>query len=232
MGILKGIGAIIGLFIFLALLGAVVGPQKMSTPVAPVTKPAETKTAFTKDGVNFISKDRVDENIKVGFAKPGDYKEVQVPLNTVVVGGYAPSDEAIQNSRVQQTTSSVPTQTTSSQDQEWAKRVRETNTKVSQDYDILYQAAANYQFDKIKRYCTDLRTITDSSLQTSKDYEVSPQYQAAKNSYETAMQEFHSGCNKVLDGLDAMSASKMYAGRDQIMNGKNYLDKAMNLLPQ
>lgn len=47
-----------------------------------------TKTAYTRDGVNFISKHRVDENIGVGIAKLGDYKEVQVPLNTFVLGGF------------------------------------------------------------------------------------------------------------------------------------------------
>lgn len=70
--ILKGIGAVIGLFILLALLGA---------PVLGT----DTKTAYTRDGINFVSKERVDENIKYEYAKPGDYREVQVPLNTVVI---------------------------------------------------------------------------------------------------------------------------------------------------
>lgn len=70
--ILKGIGAVIGLFILLALLGA---------PVLGT----DTKTAYTRDEINFVSKERVDENIKYEYAKPGDYREVQVPLNTVVV---------------------------------------------------------------------------------------------------------------------------------------------------
>ncbi len=47
----------------------------------------ETKTAYTRDGIHFISKERVDENIRYEYAKPGDYREVQVPLDTVVVGG-------------------------------------------------------------------------------------------------------------------------------------------------
>lgn len=46
----------------------------------------ETKTAYTRDGINFISKARMDENIKYDYAKPGDYREVQVPLDTIVVG--------------------------------------------------------------------------------------------------------------------------------------------------
>jgi hypothetical protein len=32
-----------------------------------------------------VSKERVDENIRYEYAKPGEYHEVQVPLNTVVV---------------------------------------------------------------------------------------------------------------------------------------------------
>lgn len=47
---------------------------------------AENKTAYTRDGVHFISKERVDENILYEYAQPGDYREVQVPLDTVVVG--------------------------------------------------------------------------------------------------------------------------------------------------
>jgi hypothetical protein len=49
----------------------------------------ETKTAYTRDGINFISKERVDENIRYEYAKPGEYREVQVPLDTVVVGASA-----------------------------------------------------------------------------------------------------------------------------------------------
>jgi len=79
--ILKGIGAIIGLFIFLALLGAMFGSHNSST-----SGQTDTKTAYSRDGVNFISKERVDENIKYQYAKPGDYKEVKVPLSTIVVG--------------------------------------------------------------------------------------------------------------------------------------------------
>jgi hypothetical protein len=46
---------------------------------------ADTKTAYTRDGINFVSKERVDENIRFEYAKPGDYREVQVPLATAVV---------------------------------------------------------------------------------------------------------------------------------------------------
>jgi lysophospholipase L1-like esterase len=52
------------------------------------TPKANTKTAYTHDGISYISKERVEENIKAGVAKPGDYEEVQVPLDTVVVGGW------------------------------------------------------------------------------------------------------------------------------------------------
>jgi hypothetical protein len=70
--ILKGIGAIICMSILQTLLFA---------PVFGM----DTKTAYTRDGINFVSKERMDENIKYEYAKPGDYREVQVPLNTVVV---------------------------------------------------------------------------------------------------------------------------------------------------
>ena len=46
----------------------------------------ETKTAYTRDDINFVSKERVAENIRYEYARPGDYKEVQVPLDTVVIG--------------------------------------------------------------------------------------------------------------------------------------------------
>ncbi|HNY34787.1 MAG TPA: hypothetical protein PKK68_09045 [Methanothrix soehngenii] len=47
---------------------------------------AETKTAYTRDGIHFVSLERVEENIRYEYAKPGDYREVQVPLDAVVVG--------------------------------------------------------------------------------------------------------------------------------------------------
>ena len=34
----------------------------------------ETKTAYTRDGINFISKERMEENIRYEYARPGDYR--------------------------------------------------------------------------------------------------------------------------------------------------------------
>ncbi|HNY33952.1 MAG TPA: hypothetical protein PKK68_04780 [Methanothrix soehngenii] len=63
-------------------------PSDVSTPPGNSdTVNANTKTAYTHDGISYISKERVEENIKAGVAKPGDYEEVQVPLDTFVVGG-------------------------------------------------------------------------------------------------------------------------------------------------
>jgi hypothetical protein len=70
--ILKETGAIISLFILLVLLCA---------PAYGM----DTKTAYTRDGINFVSKERMDENVRYEYAKPGEYHEVQVPLNTVIV---------------------------------------------------------------------------------------------------------------------------------------------------
>jgi hypothetical protein len=49
----------------------------------------ETKTAYTRDDIQYVSKERVDENIRYEYAKMGDYREVQVPINTIVVGASA-----------------------------------------------------------------------------------------------------------------------------------------------
>jgi hypothetical protein len=49
----------------------------------------ETKSAYTRDGIQYVSKERVDENIRYEYAKMGDYREVQVPLNTIIVGASA-----------------------------------------------------------------------------------------------------------------------------------------------
>ncbi len=103
--IMKGLKVIIGLIVFFAVIGAIFGNHNTSTPAATTSQPTDTKTAYTRDNVNFISKDRVDENIKAGVAKPGDYKEVQVLLSTVVVSGYAP-DSGVSN----QGEPSTPTQ--------------------------------------------------------------------------------------------------------------------------
>ncbi|MGV8175676.1 MAG: tetratricopeptide repeat protein [Methanothrix sp.] len=52
-----------------------------------------TKTAYTKDGTIFISKERMEQNIKYGWANPGDYEEVQVSLDTIVVDASVILDE-------------------------------------------------------------------------------------------------------------------------------------------
>ncbi|MHB8119505.1 MAG: hypothetical protein ACYDHX_12360 [Methanothrix sp.] len=80
MGKFYRIGAVIVLFISLFIL---------LTSLASPGFGLETKTAYTRDGVQYISKERVDENIRYEYAKPGDYREVQVPINTIVVGASA-----------------------------------------------------------------------------------------------------------------------------------------------
>ncbi len=59
------------------------------TSLATLCSGQETKTAYTRDGIHFISKERVDENTRYEYAKPGDYREVLVPINTIVVGASA-----------------------------------------------------------------------------------------------------------------------------------------------
>jgi hypothetical protein len=70
--ILKWIGVVASLIVIIQLL-------------CPPVFGTETKTAYTRDGINFVSKERMDENIKYEYAKPGEYREVQVPLDTIVV---------------------------------------------------------------------------------------------------------------------------------------------------
>ena len=77
MGKFYRIGAVIVLFISLFIL---------LTLLAAPGFGIETKTAYTRDGIQYISKERVDENIGYEYAKSGDYREVQVPLNTIVLG--------------------------------------------------------------------------------------------------------------------------------------------------
>ncbi len=47
---------------------------------------AENRTAYTRDGVHFVSKERMEENILYEYARADDYREVQVPPDTIVVG--------------------------------------------------------------------------------------------------------------------------------------------------
>ena len=56
-----------------------------STPPA-TTGP--TKIAYTRDGKTFVSKERMEENIKAHVAERGDYEEVQVPLDTPITGAF------------------------------------------------------------------------------------------------------------------------------------------------
>ncbi len=83
MGIIfKGIGVVISLIVLLQLLGA---------PVFGT----DTKTAYTQDGIHFVTKERMDENIKYEYAKSGDYRELQVPLNTIVVNASVIPESAL-----------------------------------------------------------------------------------------------------------------------------------------
>jgi hypothetical protein len=72
-----------------AVIVLFIGLLILFTLMATAISAQETKTAYTRDDIHFISKERVDENIRYEYAKPGEYREVQVPLDTVVVGASA-----------------------------------------------------------------------------------------------------------------------------------------------
>jgi hypothetical protein len=70
--------------------------QSLTVIEAPISVPSnensdeeygskETKTAYTKDGINFISEERLEQNIRNGLANLGEYEKVQVPLDTKVI---------------------------------------------------------------------------------------------------------------------------------------------------
>jgi len=62
--------------------------DRESTPSATMSSTASTKTAYTRDGKTFVSKERMEENIKAHVAERGDYEEVQVPLDTPITGAF------------------------------------------------------------------------------------------------------------------------------------------------
>jgi hypothetical protein len=55
---------------------------------APSATTEPTKTAYTRDGKNFVSKERMEENIRAGVAEHGEYEEVQVPIDTPITGTF------------------------------------------------------------------------------------------------------------------------------------------------
>jgi hypothetical protein len=59
-------------------------PSSDTSAASDISGDANTKTAYTKDGINFISEERVEQNIRHGWANLGEYEKVQVPLDTVV----------------------------------------------------------------------------------------------------------------------------------------------------
>jgi hypothetical protein len=107
--ILKGIGTIIGILILVGMFGH----HDASIPAAETSgSDANTKIAYTQDGKNFVSKERVEENIKYGYANDGDYKEARVPLSTVVVGASVIPTETTERVAPSQKQSSVSKPTT------------------------------------------------------------------------------------------------------------------------
>jgi len=124
--ILKGLGLLIGLFIFFGLLGSIFGSHD-----ATISDPTpETKIAYTRDGINFVSEERMDENIKYAYAKSGDYKKVEVPLNTIVVGAsIVPEDTSQRKEEAKTIEKTIPSQQTAPPQQSETKPTTLTLTK-------------------------------------------------------------------------------------------------------
>lgn len=96
-------------FLALLVLSAILPhTSEKTTMFTPEKTTVQTKTAYTIDGTNFVSKERMEENIKTGFRKRGDYKEVQVPLDTPVAETTQTTNTAV---GVQKTDSSAEKKT-------------------------------------------------------------------------------------------------------------------------
>ena len=50
-----------------------------------------TKTAYTRDGIHFVTEARIEQNVQLKLAKADEYREVQVPQDTVIVDANAPT---------------------------------------------------------------------------------------------------------------------------------------------
>lgn len=124
--ILKGLGLLIGLFIFLGFIGSIFGSHD-----ATISDPTPaTKIAYSRDGINFVSEERMNENINYEYAKSGDYKKVEVPLNTIVVGAsIVPSDSSQHKEETKTIEKTVPSQQTAPPQQPETKPTTLTLTK-------------------------------------------------------------------------------------------------------
>lgn len=235
----KAIVATLGLLILFGISSNLIGSHDTtSNPSIANGSSIGTKIAYTQDGQHFVSKERVEQNIKCGYSKPGDFKEVRVPLSTRVAQE-SPEDTSEYSEKVLPTIEAIQNkekltmyQKSSDIEKEWIDSVLSTYTQVSQEIELLVRAESNYQFDEIQRHSDILMQISDNALESSESFEVSPQYEASKKSYENAMREINEGCNEVLGGLDEKDIGMMYGGKNHIINGKNNFDNVINLIQQ
>lgn len=65
-------------------IASVTEPTSDTSPL-PENNDANTKTAYTKDGINFISEERLEQNVRNGLANLGEYEKVKVSLDAVVI---------------------------------------------------------------------------------------------------------------------------------------------------
>lgn len=235
----KAIVTTLGLLILFVISSNLIGSHDTtSNPSIANGSSIGTKIAYTQDGQHFVSKERVEQNIKCGYSKPGDFREVRVPLSTRVAQE-SPEDTSEYSEKVLPTIEAIQNkekltiyQKSSDIEKEWIDSVLSTYMQVSQEIELLVRAESNYQFDEIQRHSDILMQIADNALESSESSEVSPQYEASKKSYEEAMREINEGCNEVLSGLDEKDIGMMYGGKNHIINGKNNLDELINLIQQ
>jgi len=63
-----------------------ISQEAVNSDIASIsdTSDANTKTAYTNDGITFISEERLEQNIRAGLTNLGEYEKVQVPFDTFV----------------------------------------------------------------------------------------------------------------------------------------------------
>ena len=100
---------------------------------------------------------------------------------------------------------------------------------IGKGYD--FEEAGNaWDLGRITSLCQELESLSNSYLQESYLFELTPELQLALDEFRWAMEDLITGCQLAQEGVDHLSEDEIYEGMDYISMGLEHLQNSVDLL--
>lgn len=108
----------------------------------------------------------------------------------------------------------------------WSKSVQVNLPVIVSDMEMASTASGSMDLIGLRQACVYLKDDSSAALLESRKFVVSSIFQAAKDYYESSLNEFYLSSVDIIAGIDTMDVNKLQSGITHLQTGSRYLTLA------